>query len=314
MQSVLDKKIDKAVELLKNNDVVGMPTETVYGLAGSIYSEEALLKIFKIKERPFFDPLIIHVSSVDEAKSLVKDWPHAAELLAQNFWPGPLTLILEKSDNVNDLITAGMLTVGIRMPNHPVALALIKKWGSPLAAPSANKFKKTSPTTALHVKEEFDQAVYVLDGGNCSVGLESTILYIKQIENNVEIEVLRKGFISYLEIEKILLENNFKVIKARLNHTVNVPGNMQDHYMPKRPLIILSEGRNINESKLKFKSYIEMKLSDLPELAARELYSQMRILGQSNHDVILFKKMGFHQGELWEAILDRLNRASSEII
>ncbi|MBC7538237.1 MAG: threonylcarbamoyl-AMP synthase [Bacteriovorax sp.] len=305
--------LKKAIELLKNDDVVGMPTETVYGIAGSIYSEIALQKIFKIKERPFFDPLIIHVSNIEEAKTLVKNWPKSADILTDKFWPGPLTLVLEKSNKVNDLITSGLPTVAIRMPNHPIALNLIKKFGSPLAAPSANKFKKTSPTTFQHVKDEFLDNVYVLDGGSCSVGLESTILFLHENENVLEVEVLRKGFIQYSEIEKILVENGFKLKKAKLGNSILVPGNMKNHYMPKKPLVILKEGKALKDIKINFNTYVEMTLSNSPEIAARQLYSQLRISSQGKEHIIIFKEMNWHAGELWEAILDRLLKAASEV-
>ncbi|MBY0416095.1 MAG: threonylcarbamoyl-AMP synthase [Bdellovibrionales bacterium] len=306
-------ELNKAIECLRNDDLVGMPTETVYGLAGSIYSKTALHKIFQIKERPFFDPLIVHVSSVDEAKDLVKVWPRSADILAQKFWPGPLTLILEKSDKVNDLITSGLSTVGIRMPNHPVALDLIKAFGSPLAAPSANKFKKTSPTSAQHVKDEFGESVYVLEGGSCTVGLESTILYINEQDNELAIEVLRKGFISLSEIEKVLNENGLHSKSANLLNSILAPGNMKDHYMPKKPLVILNEGKSLKDINLKFESFVEMSLSKSPEIAARELYSHLRLAGAGSEDIIIFKKMLWHTGELWEAVFDRLSKAASEI-
>ena len=306
-------KIQKAVEILQNDDVVGMPTETVYGLAGSIYSEAALKKIFKVKERPFFDPLIVHISHIDEAKTLVNSWPKAADTLALKFWPGPLTLVLLKSNKVNDLITSGLNTVGIRMPNHPMALSLIQKFGSPLAAPSANKFKKTSPTSAKHVQDEFMDDVYVLDGGLCEVGLESTILYMNELENEVEIAILRKGFIKYSEIETILLESGFKIKKVELSNSILAPGNMADHYMPKKPLIILNENKNMQDIRWKYRTLIEMELSHLPEIAARQLYAEMRIAGESKEDIILFKRMSWHTGELWEAIFDRLLKAASEV-
>ena len=303
----------KAVELLKNNDVVGMPTETVYGLAGSIYSEIALHKIFKIKERPFFDPLIVHVANIEEAKTLVKKWPKSADVLVNKFWPGPLTLVLEKSNKVSDLITSGLPTVAVRMPNHQIALDLIKNFGSPLAAPSANKFKKTSPTTFQHVKDEFLDEVYVLDGGSCSVGLESTILYLNENEEYLEIEILRSGFINYSEIEKILIEKGFKLKSAKLENSIIVPGSMKHHYMPKKPLVILTEGNVLENVKTNFATYFEMSLSDSPEIAARQLYSHLRISSQGKEDIIVFKKMNYHIGELWEVIFDRLSKAASEI-
>lgn len=313
MQFSQKTELELAIRHLQNEDVVAMPTETVYGLAGSIYSEAALRKIFSIKERPFFDPLIVHVASIEEAKDLVIKWPRSADILAHKFWPGPLTFVLEKAEKINDLITSGLPTVGIRMPAHPVAQELIKKFGTPLAAPSANKFKKTSPTTSEHVKDEFGDSVYVLEGGPCSVGLESTILYIKEEGREVSIEVLRKGFVQFSEIKKILNEEGFLIKEANLRDSVLAPGNMKDHYMPKKPLVILTEGKNLSQIEHPFQSYIEMNLSDSPEIAARELYSKLRLSGQGNEDIILFKKKSWHSGEQWEAILDRLQKASSEV-
>ena len=147
--------IEKYTKILLNEDVVAIPTETVYGLAGSISSEKALHKIFKTKERPYFDPLIVHVSSIEQAKEYVTDWTEITEILAQNFWPGPLTFVLPKNDKVSDTITSGLNTVAIRMPNHIKTLKLIESLGTPVAAPSANPFKKTSPTTTAHVSEYF---------------------------------------------------------------------------------------------------------------------------------------------------------------
>ena len=313
MQPMNNEMIDKAARILNDDGVVGMPTETVYGLAGSIYSEVALHKIFKIKERPFFDPLIVHVSSVDQAKPLVKNWPKSADVLSKKFWPGPLTLVLEKSSKVSDLITSGLSTVAIRMPRHPIALDLIKRAGSPLAAPSANKFKKTSPTTAKHVEDEFFDEVYVLDGGPCEVGLESTILFLNEKEDVVEFEILRKGFINHSEIEKTLVDHHFSVKKAELKNSILVPGGMKDHYMPKKPLVILNEKSTLDDIKMSYQTYTEMLLSDSPEIAARQLYSELRAASNAEGDIIIFRSKSWHSGEIWDAIMDRLFKASSEI-
>jgi L-threonylcarbamoyladenylate synthase len=176
---ILDE-ISVAVEKLINGEVVGIPTETVYGLGAVISKSDAIKKIFTTKERPFFDPLIVHVSGVEQAKELSLDWSAAADILAQEFWPGPLTLVLPKK-NVSDLITSGLQTVGVRCPDHKIALEIIEKVGEPIAAPSANRFGKTSPTCKKHVLEEFNDAVFVVDGGDCSVGIESTIISVLEI-------------------------------------------------------------------------------------------------------------------------------------
>ena len=146
----MKKEINLPIEAFKNHKLVAIPTETVYGLSAPIDQPLLIKKIFEVKERPFFDPLIVHVSSISEAKEWVSDWPVIAQKLAERFWPGPLTLVLPKNDKVSDLITSGLDTVGLRCPNHPLTLALIKELGVPLAAPSANKFGKTSPTSKYY--------------------------------------------------------------------------------------------------------------------------------------------------------------------
>ncbi len=177
-----DKAIsDQAVAKLKNDDVVAMPTETVYGLAGRIGSERALKKIFSTKKRPFFDPLIVHVSSIEQAKMCYQMWNPIAEKLAARFWPGPLTMVMPKSDRVSSLITSGLETVAVRWPAHPIAQKLIQMVGEPLAAPSANLFGKTSPTKAEHVREQFGDEVFILDGGSSEFGIESTVLLIQTL-------------------------------------------------------------------------------------------------------------------------------------
>ena len=192
--------IEQAIQMLKSNDVVAIPTETVYGLAGAINNESALNKIFSIKGRPFFDPLIVHVSSIEMAQSLVKDWPKAASVLYEKFWPGPLTLVLPKNDKVSDLVTAGLKTVALRMPDHVTTLKMIDELQCPVAAPSANRFGKTSPTDWQHVQEEFAGEVAVVDGGASEVGVESTIVRLQ--DNNVEL--LRPGTILFSDIQSPL--------------------------------------------------------------------------------------------------------------
>jgi tRNA threonylcarbamoyl adenosine modification protein (Sua5/YciO/YrdC/YwlC family) len=173
-----------AADLLRKGEVVAIPTETVYGLAANAYNEAAVLKIFQAKQRPAFDPLIVHVHSLDQVKEVVsfselkrKDTRKEAEALMAKFWPGPLTLVLPKSDRVPDLVTSGLDTVAVRMPAHPMALELLRSLDFPLAAPSANPFGYVSPTTAQHVADQLGEKIpYILDGGPCTVGVESTII------------------------------------------------------------------------------------------------------------------------------------------
>ncbi|MFQ3182125.1 MAG: L-threonylcarbamoyladenylate synthase, partial [Polaribacter sp.] len=174
--SIISKDIQKAVQLLIDDQLVAIPTETVYGLAGNIFSEKAIKSIFSTKKRPFFNPLIVHIPSIDSLENIVTHIPEKAKLLAAAFWPGSLTLVLKKSDKIPAIITAGKDTVAVRIPNHPVTLALLKQLPFPLAAPSANPFGSISPTKPAHVEGYFKNKIQmVLDGGSCANGIESTI-------------------------------------------------------------------------------------------------------------------------------------------
>ena len=169
--------VSEAARLLKAGEVVAIPTETVYGLAGNAYDPKSLAKIFAAKERPTFDPLIVHIADISELENIAKDIPDAAYKLAEAYWPGPMTMILPKKDCIPDLCTSGLPSVAVRFPSHPVAQAIIKESGLPLAAPSANLFKHVSPTTAEHVAAQLaDRISGIVDGGPCSVGVESSII------------------------------------------------------------------------------------------------------------------------------------------
>lgn len=288
--------IKKAVELLKNNELVGIPTETVYGLAGAISSEESIKKIFSTKKRPFFDPLIVHVSSINMAKTLTKSWPDLAQKLAQNFWPGPLTIVLPKSDKVSDLITSGLESVGLRCPNHPIALELISQVEIPLAAPSANKFTKTSPTTKAHVVDEFGDDVFVLDGGQCHVGIESTVV---GIDDN-HIKIFRPGVITKEQIKKVVSSE----VKVEYTQSPVAPGQMKHHYMPQRPVVLTTQVPAD-------KTFWEVPSN--VQLACRQLYSKLRELDQKSKDkIFIVLKEEFKQQDSWRGFLNRLDKAKSE--
>jgi len=331
--------LDQAVERLKAGEVVAMPTETVYGLAARIDIEEGVRKIFSTKRRPFFDPLIVHVSSKAMAYPLTTDWNPMANFLAEHFWPGPLTLVLPKSDKVNPLITAGLSSVALRMPKHSVALSLIEKAGAPLAAPSANRFGRTSPTTAEHVRTEFpDQDLLILDGGPCEVGLESTVLLLEREGEQYSLSLLRAGKITQSELEKTLSRQKFS-FSFRSNVEKNKsPGQMQHHYMPEIPLVLIRskslmdseiipeterklkdmpnevEGVEIRKPK-KISKIVELQLPEDASLAARAFYAELRKLGESGKaDLIYFRAKAFHTGELWQALMDRLTKAASLIL
>lgn len=290
--------IEKAKNILLNEDVVAIPTETVYGLAGRIDSDKAINQIFKIKDRPFFDPLIVHVSSVEMAIPLVKEFNSIAKTLSNAFWPGPLALILEKSNLISDTITSGLDRVAIRMPNHRTTLDLIEELGSPLAAPSANKFKKTSPTSKEHVFDEFGEEVFILDGGESNIGIESTVVGI--FDN--KIEIYRPGMITKEEIQKVLpnIEVNYKESPV-------APGQLKHHYMPNLPLTICDENFQFNP-----KEYSVWTLEDDPIKVARELYSKLRELDKKNKEILFILKQKYKDSSKWEGILNRLNKAKTK--
>jgi L-threonylcarbamoyladenylate synthase len=298
--------IDKAIKILKKDGVVAIPTETVYGLAGSVKSELALKKIFDVKERPSFDPLIIHVSNKEQAKELTTDWNKLTDFLADRFWPGPLTMVVRKSDLVSPIITAGMDSVGIRAPKHPLTMELIEKFGTPVAAPSANKFKKTSPTQASHVEEELGKEIFVLDGGECQIGIESTVARVGRNEFGYEIEIYRPGMITKEDLQKAL-EDFPEAVNIRRKDSPVSPGSMKEHYMPAKPFYILGEYEESPENS------IELILPETPVLAARVLYQNLRDLSHGKHDAIFLRYKPVYQEKEWEALWDRLTKASQNL-
>lgn len=313
-------KVDltKAKELLLKGNVVAIPTETVYGLGGWIGSEAGLLKIFSTKERPFFDPLIVHVSSLADAKKLTPEWTKAHEILGQKFWPGPLTLIAKKNDDLNPLITSGLDSVGIRCPNHPLTLELLKEIPGGVAAPSANKFGKTSPTSFLHVEDEFQKEVAVLDGGESSVGIESTVVGIKESNNEYQIEIYRPGSITASMIEDAFKGSPLKVTVTYEQSPV-APGQLKHHYMPKIPLVLVPPrfdwGKNAEKISLELKSSFKnpafWSQPESAQLASRELYQKMREFDKEGFDIIITEIYPHHSQEEWRGIINRLDKAKS---
>jgi len=225
------KNIELCADVIKSGDLVAIPTETVYGLGANALDEKSVAKIFEIKGRPEDNPLIVHIASIDEVKPLVKNIPGVFQRLADKYWPGPLTLIMKKSSIIPDNVTAGLDTVAIRMPVHPAALALIRTFGGPVAAPSANPSGKPSPTKASHVLNDIGGKIrYILDGGDCEVGIESTVLDI----SGETPKILRPGRVTYDELKSVLG-------KVETPGTGEVekpasPGMKYRHYAPKAPL------------------------------------------------------------------------------
>lgn len=325
-------RVPEAISKLKNNEVVAIPTETVYGLAAKISSQDALQLIFSTKKRPFFDPLIVHVSSTEQAKKLASDWNSIASCLAKNFWPGPLTLVVPKNPLlVSDLITSGLPNVGIRFPNHKMAQEIINSVGEPLAAPSANIFGHTSPSEASHVESEFESKIPVVDGGACQVGIESTVLLIQ----NRDLSILRPGQISNSEIEECLTKGGIPFNWSKKIEKKFSPGHMKHHYMPAKPLIGIESTfqgdllKRIDQSISGLPESIEgvtlirpkninsiqkLVLPQQAEQAARVLYSELRRLENEPGDVAVFYFEPHHQNSDWVAVMERLQKACSIIL
>ena len=304
-----------AQEFLEAGNVVGIPTETVYGLAGNALNPDAILTIFRVKNRPSFDPLIVHTDSLDKLDQFVTAVPEPAKKLADAFWPGPLTLLLPKRDLIPDLVTAGLPIVAVRIPNHPLTLDLLRSLAFPLAAPSANPFGYISPTTAQHVADQLgDQVPYILDGGPAGVGIESTIVGFE----GTKAIVFRLGGIALDQIERVI-----GPVSVRTHSTSNpkAPGMLSSHYAPRKPLILLSVGEipssNERAGALAFREpfgglrpdYQRMlsPTGDLNE-AAKNLFAHLRALDALPVDVIYAEQLP-NEGLGW-AMNDRLRRAS----
>ena len=306
--------LEEAKSLLTQGEVVAIPTETVYGLGGYIYSEEGLKKIFSTKERPFFDPLIVHIDSIEKAQELTSEWTIIHDALAQACWPGPLTLIAKKNDKISPLITSGLDSVGLRCPKHDLTLKLLSMLDGGVAAPSANKFGKTSPTTSEHVFQEFGESVSIIEGGACDVGIESTVAGV--VDDKVLI--YRPGFYTAKMLSEILADAG---IKAEVTYAESpvAPGQLKHHYMPKIPLVIVPDTfswkleHQMLEEKLgqKFNNPALWHQPKDANLASRELYQKMREFDELGHDLILtFREKG-HDTEEWFGIWNRLGKAKT---
>ncbi|MBX3020941.1 MAG: threonylcarbamoyl-AMP synthase [Bdellovibrionales bacterium] len=310
--SIVDLK--EAVAALRAGDVVAIPTETVYGLAGRIDREQTLRQIFAVKQRPFFDPLIVHVAELAQARALTAEWPEIFDDLARAFWPGPLTLVAPKTDAVSSLITSGLDTVALRCPRHQLALEIIRQVGVPLAGPSANRFGRTSPTRAQDVKDEFVDEVSVVDGGPCEIGLESTVIQAQRQGDTWKIGILRPGGVSRAQLQAVL-EPKYKVEIERL-HSVASPGHLKAHYQPTNPVVIVRGP--IPEDKAPIEHALSRPLERVhtlilpatPELAARTLYAEFRRLSEQPGAIVV-QQIAANSGPDWEAIWDRIERASS---
>jgi L-threonylcarbamoyladenylate synthase len=317
---VVSEDILKAAEILKEENLVAIPTETVYGLAGNIYSEKAIKAIFEMKQRPFFNPLIVHIKSIAQLDELAKEIPEKARLLADKFWPGSLTMVLKKQESVPDLVTAGKDSVAIRVPNHFATLALLETLDFPLAAPSANPFGSISPTTAFHVVDYFgDKLQMVLDGGDCQNGIESTIIGFE----NKDAVLYRLGSISVEDIEGVIGKIQ---IKNKKESAPNAPGMLSKHYAPTTTTFLKSDvakfikrfpekriGLLLFRQKIESTTVIHQEVlsakGDLKE-AASNLYAAMHRLDAKELDMIVAEQ--FPDFDLGKSINDRLERATTK--
>ena len=322
-----DAAIDYAANLLRQGRLVAFPTETVYGLGADASNSDAVRRIFQAKGRPADHPLIVHIPSGDSLNDWALTVPDAAKQLAARFWPGPLAMILNKRPEVPLIVTGGQQTVGLRMPDHPVALRLLRAFGGGIAAPSANRFCRISPTQAAHVEEELGDAVdLILDGGACQVGVESTIV---DLSGNRP-KLLRPGHITRLEIEAVL-QTELIIVSPQSEQTnqqeVRAPGMMAVHYAPSTMAMLCPADRlpeiiqelTLREKRIGILAYnldqAENRLTRvirMPERAedyAQALYTSLRELDSLQLDMILVEQPP--NTEVWRAINDRLHKATS---
>jgi len=298
---VIGTDLDRAIEILRNGGLVGLPTETVYGLAADASQKNAVAKIFAAKGRPSNHPLIVHVAAIEIARKWSSLWPQSAELLGTTYWPGPLSVVVNKAPEVLEEVTGGHQTVALRVPGHLMAIELLTRFHGGLAAPSANKFGKVSPTTAQHVWDDLGTNVdYILDGGPCTIGLESTIVDCS-IETPI---VLRPGGISAEDIQQIV-ELGFDDVGIS-----RAPGMLPAHYAPNCEVILLDDLIEANRLSQSFDpSTLRMLDASIDPLRfASSMYAQLRKCDADQIQkvlVILPKPMG-----IGLAIRDRLTKAA----
>lgn len=323
------KLLQEAGCAIRRGKLVAFPTETVYGLGADALNDDAVLKIFEAKGRPFNDPLIVHVSSLKEAEELIVEFSPIARKLGEYLWPGPLTMVMKKSKLISSFITSGLDTVAIRVPNHLVAQGLIRESQRPIVAPSANLFSHTSPTSAQHVITDLMGKVdIIIDGGLTMVGVESTVVDVTELP----LKVLRLGGIPVEQLEEITSE---VVISQENQKKKKSPGMLKKHYAPKAKMILVEEKNEkmiqhilhlatvltdeknkvgiiaSQENSDKYHGFIVRVLGNASDLetCARNLYSQLRLLDELKCDIIISEN--FENKGLGRAIMDRLRRASA---
>ncbi len=307
----LTTQIDKAAQYIREGKLVAFPTETVYGLGANAMNPLAVAKIFELKERPSFDPLIVHIANLNQLETLVSNIDTRVFILAGRFWPGPLTIVMPKNQTVPDIVTSGLPTVGIRMPGNEIALELIRKSGCAIAAPSANKFGRISPTTAAHVKKQLPSVDFIVDGGKTTVGIESTI--IRLTKNGFQ--VLRNGIITQEEIEELLpVDMNTEI------ENLAAPGMLKSHYSPRKMFLVAdNHNRLIDKSKAGFISFTGeneegfkkvirvSQQQDLKDYAVNMFEAMHSFEDDPEIEIIVAEPVA--QKGIGKAIMDRLKKA-----
>jgi L-threonylcarbamoyladenylate synthase len=313
--AVRARDLARAVRLLRAGQLVVFPTETVYGLGADAGNARAVRRIYALKGRPSTHPVIVHLADADQLEDWVKTVPPAARALAAAFWPGPLTLVLKKGGRVPDAVTGGGHSVALRVPAHPVALALLKTFAGGIAAPSANRFGRVSPTTAEHVREEFgERAPFILDGGPCPVGVESTIVAL----TGRRPLLLRPGRITRAELAEVI--GDIRI--ARPGQGPRASGRLRSHYAPGTPLLIERSARIARASARAGTAVLARRRAPAgysgplwiaapsdPARYARSLYANLRLLDRSGAARILVEAVP--RSDPWTAVADRLARAAA---
>lgn len=305
-----------AAEAIREGKLVSFPTETVYGLGADAFNPAAVARIFQEKERPSFDPLIVHISDISQLSKLTRSVSPIVLKLAEYFWPGPLTMVLPKQPEVHDIVTSGLDTVAVRMPNHPIALQLISLSGTVIAAPSANKFGQLSPTHHKHVTKQLKGVDYVIQGGYTTVGIESSVVSVEEDR----IQILRPGAITAADIKAVL--PNVKVVDFTkpVDDHLPSPGLLNSHYSPKKPLYITSSINEFVGQKYGYIAFSGDGVTDGPAIvrvlsksgnyaeAATNLFGALHDMEESDVDFIVAEPI--KEEGIGIAIMDRLKKAA----
>jgi L-threonylcarbamoyladenylate synthase len=319
--------VQRATELLRAGEVVALPTETVYGLAANALDEKAVAKIFSVKGRPADNPIIVHVASHEMAKRCVSDWPESADKLASAFWPGPLTLVLPRAQEIPDNVTAGGATVGVRWPGHPFIQAVIRECGFPLAAPSANLSNQISPTNAEHVRQQLGGKIpLIVDGAQSQVGIESTVLDLSVRPP----QILRPGMVHAEALAAVIGNIQHSTFNIQRS-TLKSPGQLKKHYSPKAKLLVLNWRDDadlkfkIQNSKFKIEKCFVIAHTKIPagetfadvsvmphdaEAFARALYAELHRCDAAGAEYIIVETPP--AGPAWSGVADRLRRAAAQ--